>query len=230
MRSTSRLCVSGVCICLLTIAFSGCGQSESGVTDSVSNQDEHRSFLPTVAIPGPKPSANKGNGNASKPVIGKPNTGKSAAEKPTNGKSGSTTKTNDAGASKKSQATSKDGEVDDAAVAKEPEKGSPDWLLVEIQKIRITPLPGSDEDEDDESEEDDDESDQEKDDKDPTPEEDARLAKLFEDQKKVRRERNLQIVKLAEECIAKTNKKPEFEAQFDSAAHQLLDARLQLAL
>ncbi|MEK6259991.1 MAG: TlpA disulfide reductase family protein, partial [Planctomycetota bacterium] len=35
---------------------------------------------------------------------------------------------------------------------------------------------------------------------------------------------------LAEECIAKTNKKPELEEYFDMAVHHLLDSRLQLAL
>ena len=60
--------------------------------------------------------------------------------------------------------------------------------------------------------------------------EEAKLKAQFEKTKAVRRDRNLQIIKLSEECIAKTAKQPELEPEFDAAVHYLLDARLQLAL
>jgi peroxiredoxin len=63
-----------------------------------------------------------------------------------------------------------------------------------------------------------------------TAEEEQKLKEQFERSKSVRKERNLQIIKLAESCIAATAKKPEQEGEFDAAVHYLLDARLQLAL
>jgi len=48
--------------------------------------------------------------------------------------------------------------------------------------------------------------------------------------RKLRRERNLKIVELAEQCIAKTHKNPEQEQVFNAAVHQLLEARVALAL
>ena len=48
--------------------------------------------------------------------------------------------------------------------------------------------------------------------------------------RQLRRERNLKIVRLAEQCIARTHKDPELESVFNAAVHQLLEARVQLAL
>lgn len=47
---------------------------------------------------------------------------------------------------------------------------------------------------------------------------------------KLRRKRNLKIVSLAQECIAKTHKDKNLEAVFNAAVHQLLEARVALAL
>lgn len=199
---------------VLTGVLSGCGGA--GQPSTVTDADESAVpavgeditlGLPTVAIPGPKPAANKTAGNT-------PATTKSgAAATPSLLPKGTTAKP--AGTQPKADSA--------PLAAKEPEKGSPEWLLLEIQRIRVLPLPGNDADVDDDDDE-----------KELTPAQEAAqeaaLKKLLEQQKTVRRERNLQIIKLAEECVAKTNKKPELEPQFDAAVHHLLDARLQLAL
>ena len=192
--------------CVMTWSLSGCGGAggSGSVADAggaaSSGEDEGSSGLPTMAIPGLKPAANKTT-----------KTGAAATTAPTS--KGATTKT---GAAQPAANTA-------AAADKAPEKGSPEWLLLEIQHLRTFPLlPGAtdklgeDEDEDD--------------DKDPTPEQEAAFNKQIDQQRVVRRERNIQIIKLAEECIAKTNKQPELEQYFDMAVHHLLDARLQLAL
>ena len=208
MASLNRsLWLAGVA-CVLAWSLSGCGGSGKPVsvadadgTATLSEDGEESSGLPTMAIPGLKPAANKA-GSAAAPAA------------------------NSKGASPKTGATSKTGAAQPPSaaatpVAKEPEKGSPEWLLLEIQHIRTMPLPGT---VDSKLGEDDD------DDKDPTPEQEAVLKKQYDQQRAVRRERNLQIIKLAEECIAKTNKNPELEEYFDMAVHHLLDSRLQLAL
>lgn len=111
----------------------------------------------------------------------------------------------------------------DSAARKVADKGSPEWLLNEIQRVRLLPMP-HEEDDDKESE------DAEDDDQPLTPEQEKKLAQAIEQTKGIRRERNLQIIKLAEECLQKTNKNPEQEALFSAAVHHLLDARLQMAL
>ena len=63
-----------------------------------------------------------------------------------------------------------------------------------------------------------------------TPAQEKKLAEEIDRNRGIRRERNIQIIKLAEECIQKTNKNPEQEALFTAAVHSLLDARLQMAL
>ena len=110
---------------------------------------------------------------------------------------------------------------------KELVKGSPEWLLNEIQYIKLLPFPGAkaksatEKPEDPEAEE-------------PerrlTEEDERKLKEEFEKTKAIRRDRNLQIIKLAEECIYKTAKQADLEAEFDAAVHYMLDARLQLAL
>lgn len=204
MASLNRsLWLAGVA-CVLAWSLSGCGSSGKPVsvadadgTAALSEDGEASSGLPTMAIPGLKPAANKST-----------KAGTTAAQAP-----------NSKGAPPKTGAAQPPAAAPPAA--KEPEKGSPEWLLLEIQHIRTLPFPGAKEqqlgDDDD-------------DDKDPTPEQEAALKKQLDQQRAVRRERNLQIIKLAEECIAKTNKKPELEEYFDMAVHHLLDSRLQLAL
>ena len=199
-RSPWSVCVA----CVLTWSLSGCGGAggSTPVVDAdgpaeLSVDEEMASGLPTVAIPGPKSAANK-------------TTKTGAAATPTPATKGAATKT----AATQSAANTAP-PADKAA-----EKGSPEWLLLEIQHIRTLPFPGA---KDDLGENDDD-------DKDPTPEQEVALKKQLDQQRAIRRERNLQIIKLAEECISKTNKKTELEQYFDMAVHHLLDSRLQLAL
>ncbi len=120
----------------------------------------------------------------------------------------------------------RDAQADPAAeetpVRKEAEKGTPEWLLNEIQRVRLMPLPqeskvteSEDEDEEDQP---------------LTPAQEKKFAQEIEKTRAIRRERNQQIIKLAEECLQKTSRNPEQEPLFCAAVHQLLDARLQLAL
>jgi len=102
----------------------------------------------------------------------------------------------------------------------EPEPGSPQWLLREIQRIRIAPLPGM-------PDGDAGASDTENAESVPSPEE---MQQRLADTRTARRERNLQVVKLATEALALTAKDPQFEPEFLAAVGSLLDARLQLAL
>jgi len=204
MASLNRCLWSVGVACVLTWSLSGCGGAGGPVpavdaegTASFSADEEMLSGLPTVAIPGPKPATNK----------------------TTKARAAATTAPTSKGMATKSGAAQPAANTAPPA-ATEPEKGSPEWLLLEIQHIRTLPLPGAV----DKLGEDDD------DDKDLTPEQEAALKKQLDQQRAVRRERNLQIIKLAEECIAKTNKKPELEEYFDMAVHHLLDSRLQLAL
>ena len=209
MASLNRCLWSVGVGCVLTWSLSGCGGAggSSSVADSggavSSGEDDGSAGLPTMAIPGLKPAANK----TTKPGV-------AATPAPTS-----------KGAATKAGAAPKAGATPPAANAappadKPPEKGSPEWLLLEIQHIRTLPFPGAK----------DDLGDDDDDDKAPTPEQEAALKKQLDQQRAVRRERNLQIIKLAEECIAKTNKQPELEEYFDMAVHHLLDSRLQLAL
>lgn len=52
----------------------------------------------------------------------------------------------------------------------------------------------------------------------------------IEKQREARRARNQEIVKLAEEAIAKTHQDPELEAVFNVAVHRLMESLLELAL
>ena len=52
----------------------------------------------------------------------------------------------------------------------------------------------------------------------------------IEKQRAARRSRNLEIVKLAEEAIAKTHQDPELEAVFNVAVHRLMESLLALSL
>jgi peroxiredoxin len=112
--------------------------------------------------------------------------------------------------------------ADETPVRKEAEKGTPEWLLNEIQRVRLMPLPQ--EAKVTESEDDDEE------DQPLTPAQEKKFAQEIEKTRAIRRERNQQIIKLAEECLQKTSRNPEQEPLFCAAVHQLLDARLQLAL
>ena len=192
--------------CVLTGSLIGCGGGGGSSGSVASNEDgSGSSGLPTMALPGLKGLTGK---NSKTEANSKETTPKGAAPK------GSATK----GAAAPEQPAA----AQTPPAAKVPEKGSPEWLLLEIQHIRTLPLPGSKVDEE--------ESEDEDLDKELTPQQEAALQKEYDQQRIVRRERNLQIVKLAEECLAKTSKKPELEAEFETAVHQLLDARLQLAL
>ena len=201
MASVSRLwCVAAVCC--LTGTFAGCGGSNPSTPVAENGPDSSAVVVESpddllLAIPGLKPAA------ATK--TGKPAAGPTTAPK---------------------GATPPAAVVEKPPAKSEPKPGSPEWLLLEIQRIKVLPLPGSEpkpgtaqipENDDEER-------------KPLTAAEELKLKEQFEKTKAVRRERNLQIIKLAEECIAKTAKQPDQEAEFDAAVHYLLDARLQLAL
>ena len=207
MTSVSRLWCVAVVFCLVG-TLAGCGgASTSNPVASNSTADDGDEGLPTLAIPGIKPAATKpAPATNGKPAAGQPATkGAAAPAVPAKGPAAAV--------------------ADTAAVKKDPVKGSPEWLLLEIQRIKVLPLPGAEKIV--EKPENEDDLDNEK----PlTAEEEQKLKDEFEKTKAVRRERNLQVIGLAEECIRKTAKQPDQEAEFDAAVHYLLDARLQLAL
>jgi hypothetical protein len=188
--------------------LAGCGKQSTPLVEVDVNETQvadgrDSDGLPLLAVPGPDESGNKSKVQ------------RTAAT----GKSGPTLLPKGLFGKKGSQPEPL---ADDAADARKlPEKGSPEWLLGEIQRVRLLPLPH----ESSKDEETDDEEDRVL-----TPEQEKKLAQEIERNKGIRRERNLQIVKLAEECIQKTNKNPEQEQIFCLAVHHLLDARLQLAL
>lgn len=95
-------------------------------------------------------------------------------------------------------------------VVSEPEKGSPEWLIRQILAVKIQPLPPiaeAGEGEDAQS----------------------KLKAEVEQQKQVRRERNEEIIKLAEEAIARTHGDEQRQQICKAAVHHLVDTRLQLA-
>lgn len=190
----------------LSGALWGCGGSTPSipVASNDSNAVTSGSESPelTLAIPGLKPAASKGNPDAEAPRALVPQTG----AKPVNAAAAKTT-------------------PPDATAAKEPARGTPEWLLLEIQRIKVQPLPGITAPTEQEDPEGDDDVE-----KPLTAAEEQKMKEEFERTKSVRRERNLQILRLAEECIAKTARQADQEAEFDAAVHYLLDARLQLAL
>jgi peroxiredoxin len=105
----------------------------------------------------------------------------------------------------------------------EPAEGTPEWLVREIQKIRLLPFPSmefSDEDDGDEPAPP----------KSLTPEQIKAAEERMAQIRTIRKERNQQVIKLATGAIAQTAKDPLREDVFNSAVHQLLDSHLQLAL
>ena len=192
----------------IAVAAAGCGTApvpvaEVDLNDQTVASDES-DHLPLLAVPSPDAKA-----------------GKSGKVTPAAAKSGPSLLPK--GLFKKG-ASPQSTEAEEAPAArKEVEKGSPEWLLNEIQRVRLQPLPHEAMNE---NESDDDEEDEQP----LTPAQEKKLSEEIERTKGIRRERNLQIIKLAEECIHKTNKNPEQESIFSAAVHNLLDARLQLAL
>lgn len=100
-----------------------------------------------------------------------------------------------------------------------PEPGTPQAILLEIQRIRLLPLPGSA----DADNEDGDQIPAER----PSPE---MLKEQLARTRAIRRERNQQVVQMATEVVSLTAKDPQLEKEFVAAVSYLLDARLQLAL
>lgn len=209
MRIVLQGCHIGICGVAITTSLAGCGKQEVPVVDVNVNEKQvadngDNESLPLLAVPGPDDSGNNKSKVTRTAATGK--TGPSLLPKGLFGKKG----------------TQPEPLSDDTANAKKlPEKGSPEWLLGEIQRVRLMPLPHEalkDEESDDEE------------DRPLTPQQEKKIAQEIERNKSIRRERNLQIVKLAEECVQKTNKTPEQEPMFCLAVHHLLDARLQLAL
>ena len=193
----------------ISTMFTGCGTASTPVAltdgnDPLAEQRDDAEGALLLAVPGPE--AGKGTDKKGKVT--------QAAAK--------------AGAAAKALMGKRPGQPnalpeEDTAARKVAEKGTPEWLLNEIQRVRLLPMPHED---DDEKESDD----SEEDDQPLTPAQEKKLAQAIEQTRGIRRERNLQIIKLAEECLQKTSKNPEQEALFSAAVHHLLDARLQLAL
>jgi len=109
----------------------------------------------------------------------------------------------------------------------EPAEGTPEWLIREIQKIRLLPFPPMVGQEEDPT----------GDDPEPaettvdfTPEQAKAAEERMAQIRTIRRERNQQVVKLATGALAQTAKDAAKEAVFNTAVHHLLDAHLQLAL
>lgn len=206
MTSMSRLWSVAVVVGL-TGLLSGCGGSKPAAPVAESSPtavaEEESGGLMTVAIPGLKPAAPKPKASGTTPAATTPAKGTATAP----------------------------AETVATPAKKEPVKGSPEWLLREIQYIKFMPLPGSEETDKAASKtKTDAELEMDEEEKPLTPKQEQELKAQFEKTKAVRRERNLQVIKLSEECIAKTAKTPELEPEFDAAVHYLLDARLQLAL
>jgi len=103
----------------------------------------------------------------------------------------------------------------------EPAEGTPEWLLREIQRIRLLPFPVMQGDDDEGTENSPAES---------TTETDVADQERLAQTRVIRRERNLEVIKLATAALARTAKDPAKEAVFNTAVHHLLDAHLQLAL
>lgn len=189
---------------LVTVCFVGCGTQSTPVADNsndplMADGSENSDGLPLLAVPGPDGKASAKSGKVTQTAAkGAPGLLPKAAGK---------------------KAT----DDSDSAASKEPAKGSPEWLLGEIQRVRLLPLPqelsGESEKEDEED-----------DDQPLTPEQEKKFAEEIERTRGIRRERNFQIIKLAEECLQKTSQNPAQEPLFCAAVHNLLDARLQLAL
>lgn len=95
-------------------------------------------------------------------------------------------------------------------VVSEPEKGSPEWLIRQILAVKIQPLPPIAESGEGE-------------------EAQAKLKAEIDQQKQIRRERNEEIIKLAEEAIARTHGDEKRQQIYKAAVHHLVDTRLQLA-
>ena len=206
------------CRCLLAMTLTlmavGCGNQSPPLVEinvdetSVADASTNSSGLPLLAVPGP----DDGNPSGAKGKVTKASattkSGPSLLPKGLIGKKAATP-------------------VNEPPppAQKVLEKGSPEWLLNEIQRVRLLPLPHEAMDEQEGSDDSDDEEEQPL-----TPAQEKKIALEIERNKGIRRERNLQIVKLAEECIQKTNARPEQESMFCAAVHNLLDARLQLAL
>ncbi len=211
----------GVCLLIGTI-LSGCGTSSSPVAEidvnetSVVDNTNPSGHLPLLAVPGPDDSNAAGAKGKITRTAATAKSGPTLLPKGLFGK----------------KATQQDAPPEnDPAPQKVVEKGSPEWLLNEIQRTRLLPLPNermSSRNSDDSKEENEDED--EEDEQPLTPDQEKKLSQEIERTKGIRRERNLKIIKLAEECIQKTNKSPEQEPLFSAAVHNLLDARLQMAL
>lgn len=103
-----------------------------------------------------------------------------------------------------------DAKLADELVVAEPDKGSPEWLIRQILAIKVQPLPAIAETGE-------------------GPEAQAKLKAEIERQKQIRRGRNEEIIKLAEEAIARTHADAERQQLYKAAVHHLIDTRLQLA-
>ena len=207
MRFSLRCSTLGL---VAAVFVSGCGSSSTPLTEvdtnnpAVADRSDNAEGLPLLAVPGPDAKTSTKSGKVTQTAA------KSAPSLLPKGLLG------------KKPAPKDNADETAASAPNGPEKGSPEWLLNEIQRVRLMPLPqeaaqSENEDEDEE-------------DQPLTPAQEKKFAQEIEKTRTIRRERNFQIIKLAEECLQKTSQKPDQEPLFCAAVHNLLDARLQLAL
>jgi hypothetical protein len=106
---------------------------------------------------------------------------------------------------------------DDESPSEEPQQGTPEWYVREIVRTLLKPFPTPTE---------------------AAPEagaEDAAAADENAEEQAAKfaayhRERNLEVIELAQQAIALSHEDPQKELAFNAAVHHLLEARLQLAL
>lgn len=111
----------------------------------------------------------------------------------------------------------------ESAAEVEPAEGTPEWLVREIQRIRLLPFPAMEGD------------DEESNGNAPaateiTPEKAKAAEERMAQIRTIRKDRNQQVIKLATGALVQTSKDPAKEAVFNAAVHHFLDAHLQLAL
>ncbi len=129
-------------------------------------------------------------------------------------------------ASTVSMATATPSAAAGAEVAAEPEPGTPEWSIREIMRIRLLPLPSLETAQAEPPAGDDGSIVEAA----ATTADPEKIQQVVAQTRELRRSRNLEIVKLSMDAMAKSAKTPEKEDVFNAAVQQFLDAHLQLAL
>jgi len=210
--SVVRACLLG-CFCagLMLFTASGCGNSEPPQTADATTTagDEQENSLPTLAIPGKPTAATKTTG--AKSATASKTVGSSASANAAPSKAAPSKST-----PSKSATPAKPGADDEVDPDDDPEDIESDKEDMAEEQNAVAPKAG-------------------------TPEAMVyEASQLFleappktEDVavlKKHRKEKNEKIVKLSQQAIALTHKDPKKESVFNQAVHNLMEARMQLAL